>query len=155
MTNTKTKPILWTPDPDAGFSVDRRPDGGMQVVFHDMKEETLQSWREFALAHLIDSDRLTRNLYDLREIDDLPQKAVQYAVEVNTDPSVRNIRLAVVVSNERVRRAVEEIAALSTPGGVEMEVFLEIKDAEMWLEDINADIEISPTPGGQSITTHL
>ena len=40
-----------------------------------------------------------------------------------------------VVSNERVRRAVEEIAALSTPGGVEMEVFLEIKDAEMWLEE--------------------
>jgi hypothetical protein len=54
-------------------------------------------------------------------------------VEVNNDPSVRNIRLAVVVSNDQVYQSVEEIEALSTPGGVEMGIFMDLDEAEAWL----------------------
>jgi hypothetical protein len=94
----------------------------------------LDHWRKFALEHLINSDRLTRNLYDLRQIDSLPEVAINYAVEVNYDPSVRNIRLAVVVSNEEVLTSVREIPALTSPGGVEMEAFTDIDEAEAWLQ---------------------
>lgn len=127
------KPLKWTPPAEAGFSVTRRPDGGMNVVFREISHAVLAQWREFALAHLLDSDRLTRNLYDLRQVRELPAEAVKYAVEVNNDPSVRNIRLAVVVSTEPVRQAIQEIAALTVPGGVEMAVFSSLDEAEAWL----------------------
>jgi len=133
MSINEPKPLNWTPDPDVGFTVTRRTDGGMQITFTDAKMSTLEHWREFALAHLIDSDRLTRNLYDLSKIEVLPEKAIQYALEVNSDPSVRNIRLAVVVSSDQVRNAVQEIAALTAPGGVEMAIFTSLVEAETWL----------------------
>jgi hypothetical protein len=132
MSDRDVKPLNWSADPEVGYSVSRRPDGGMNVRFSRLTPETLKHWREFALQHLLDSDRLTRNLYDLREIDYLSDEAVAYAVEVNNDPAVRNIHLAVVTSNEQVTQAVHEIAALTT-GGVEMVVFKDMESAEAWL----------------------
>jgi hypothetical protein len=134
MNEDQQKPLYWSPAVGVGYTVARRQDGGMNLIFTDTSSHTLSHWREFALSHLLDSDRLTRNLYDLRQIDYLPPEAVEYAVEVNNDPSVRNIRLAVVVANDQVRSAVEEISALTTPGGVEMGVFDSIDEAETWLD---------------------
>ena len=128
------KPLKWTPDPNVGYSVQRRPDGGMNVMFREVNPATLKHWREFALEHLIDSDRLTRNLYDLRGITAIPDEAINYAVEVNNDPAVRNIRLAVVVSTDDVYHSVQEIQALTTPGGVEMGIFRDMDEAESWLQ---------------------
>jgi len=116
-----------------GYTVVRRPDGGMHFTFTDVSPTTVKHWREFALEHLLDSDRLTRNLYDLRQIQELPEEAIQYAVEVNNDPSVRNIRLAVVATNEAVKDSLRRIAALTRPGGVEMSMFSTIEEAEAWL----------------------
>jgi len=127
------KPLKWTPDPSIGYTVVRRPDGGMHITFTDASQATLEHWRAFALEHLLDSDRLVRNLYDLRQLDELPEEAVQYAVEVNNDPSVRNIRLAVVAIGDKVRESLVKIAALTTPGGVEMAVFDNLGEAEAWL----------------------
>jgi hypothetical protein len=133
MVKIELKPLKDAPGPEAGFSATRRPDGGMQIVFKDVSRRTLEDWRKFSLAHLENSDRLTTNLYDLRQIDTLPHEAVEYALEVNSDPSVRNIRLAVVVANENMRQALEEIDALSAGFGVEMKVFTSIMEAEDWL----------------------
>jgi hypothetical protein len=106
----------------------------MNIIFSDASHKTLQHWREFAAEHLLNSDRLTRNLYDLRLVEELPEEAIRYAVEVNMDPSVRNIRLAVVLASEKVRQAVRQIAAQSVaPGGVEMALFTDIDQAEAWL----------------------
>jgi len=133
MSEAELKPLRWTPDPEIGYTVTRRPDGGMNLTFSDASEATLEHWRAFALDHLLDSDRLTRNLYDLRQLDELPEKAIQYAVEVNNDPSVRNIRMAVVATSEKIRKALVKIAALTRPGGVEMAVFSAPEEAEAWL----------------------
>jgi hypothetical protein len=133
MNDVKVKPLNWKPAPGIGYTVTRRPDGGMNFVFSDISVATLEHWREFSLEHLYDSDRLTRNLYDLRPLDDLPDLAVQYAVEVNNDPAVRNIRLAVVATSESVIQKLRQIAALTTPGGVEMSLFSDIDEAEAWL----------------------
>ena len=132
MPETEIKPLNWAPTPGIGYVVVRRPDGGMQVTFTDVTHATLQHWREFALTHLLESDRLTTNLYDLRAIPDLPGEAIQFALEVNSDPSVRNLRLAVVVATLRVLQEVQEIAAL-TPGGVELNIFTDLHEAEAWL----------------------
>src|SRR3990170_6991288 len=126
MSDLAQKPLNWSPSPDIGYSVKRRPDGGMHYTFTKLNHPTLEHWREFALQHLLDSDRLTRNLYDLRQIEDVPQEAIEYALEVSTDPATRNIRLAVVVSSELAREAVEKIAAMTTPGGVEIGIFTDI-----------------------------
>ena len=134
MSEAEMKALNWSPGPEIGYTVSRRADGGMNILFSDARPATLKHWREFALEHLLDSDRLTRNLYDLRQIDILPDEAVDYAIEVNNDPSVRNIRLAVVVSNEQVSQAVHRVAALTTPGGVEMAVFNDLESAETWLD---------------------
>ena len=112
MSETKIKPLNWEADPEIGYSVERRPDGGMNFTFTDTSPKTLEHWRNFSMEHLLDSDRLTRNLYDLRQLDNLPEEAIQYALEVNNDPNVRNIRLAAVATNEKVREAMRKIGAL-------------------------------------------
>jgi len=134
MSEVEPKPLRWSPPPGIGYTVARRPDGGMHYIFTDLNETTLKHWREFALDHLLDSDRLTTNLYDLRQIRDLPEEAIQVALEVNSDPSVRNIRLAVVVGSEKVRDALREIDALSAGSGVEMAIFTGVEEAEAWLD---------------------
>jgi hypothetical protein len=134
MSESQNKPLNWKSDPAIGYSVERRDDGGMHYVFTDISRKTLEHWREFALDHLIDSDRLTRNLYDLRQIERVPEEAVEYAVEVGSDPSTRNIRLAVVVANQHVKDAVEEIAALTNPGGLEIGIFTDMAEAQAWLD---------------------
>ena len=133
MSNNELKPLNWEPIKGIGYSVTRRPDGGMHFIFTDITHATLEHWRAFALDHLLDSDRLTRNLYDLRLINELPDEAIQYAVEVNTDPSVRNIRLAVVATNDNVIQSLRKITASTAPGGVEMALFNDIETAEAWL----------------------
>jgi len=134
MTQESVKPLNWEPTPGIGYTVIRRPDGGMHYTFTDLSHETLVHWHEFAIEHLLDSDRLTTNLYDLREVKDITQEAVDYAIEVNSDPSARNIRLAVVVISEDVRQAIEKIPSLTTPGGVEFKLFTDIEESEAWLD---------------------
>ena len=134
MTEEAIKPLNWTPEPGIGYTVIRRPDGGMHYTFTNISLRTLTHWREFALEHLLSSDRLTTNLYDLRQIEHLPEEAINYAVEVSSDPSTRNVRLAVVVANETVRESIRKIASLTTPGWLEIGIFTEISEAETWLD---------------------
>lgn len=134
MTDATNKPLSFTPDPTIGFDVIRRADGGMHVTFADVGISTLEAWREFALEHLEGSDRLTRNLYDLRALETLPEHAVKFALEANSDPSARNIRLAVVVANEGVKQAMEKVFMMTqNPGGAEPAIFLDIDAANEWL----------------------
>jgi hypothetical protein len=79
------------------------------------------------------SDRLTRNLYDLRQVKDIPEKAVRLAVEVNNDPSTRNIRLAVVVSSETLRERIRTIASLAPAAAAAIRIFTDMDEAEAWL----------------------
>jgi len=133
MSNQEVKPLNWEPDPNIGYTVQRRPDGGMHYIFTELSRPTLDHWRAFSLEHLLESDRLTRNLYDLRQVAEIPPQAIQYALELSNDPSTRNIRLAIVVSNEKVFKTMEELTALTYPGGAEIEIFLEMEEAENWL----------------------
>lgn len=128
------KPLNWKPAPDVGYTVTRRPDGGMHYVFTDTSETTIKHWREFGIQHLLDSDRLTTNLYDLRQLEEISDEAKRVALELNSDPSVRNIRLAAVVSNDKVRQDMEQIDALSAGSGVEMGIFEDLDKALAWLD---------------------
>jgi hypothetical protein len=134
MSEEAIKPLNWTPEPGIGYTVVRRSDGGMHYTFTDISHKTLAHWREFALEHLLSSDRLTTNLYDLRQIKNLPEEAINYAVEVSSDPSTRNVRLAVVVANETVRESIRKIASLTTPGWLEIGIFTDMGEAETWLD---------------------
>jgi hypothetical protein len=127
------KPLNWEPKPGVGMNVVRRGDGGMTLTFTDLSDATLADWYEFASDHLIGSDQRVRNLYDLRQVQEIPEKAVRMAVELNTDPGTRNIRLAVVVSSEKVKAAIEEIGALSGGDSAYMAIFTDINAAEAWL----------------------
>ncbi len=98
MSDMAIKPLNWKPQPGIGYTVARRPDGGMHYTFTDVSPATLLHWREFALQHLYDSDRLTRNLYDLRQLDSIPDEAIKIALEANSDPAARHIRVAVVLA---------------------------------------------------------
>jgi hypothetical protein len=130
----ENKPLNWTPGPGVGYTVTRRPDGGMTLTFSDLSDKTVADWREFAFAHLLDSDRLTRNLYDLRQVRDIPAKAIKMAVEVNSDPSTRNLRVGVLVADEKVREAITEIAAAVAGGGAAIRIFTNMEEAEAWLK---------------------
>lgn len=131
---TEIKPLNWTPKPGVGLSVVRRGDGGMTLTFTDLSDATINDWREFALEHLLGVDRRTRNLYDLRAVQDIPEKAIRLAVEANSDPSARHIRVAVVVADEKVANAIREVAALALPeAAAAMKLFTDINEAEAWL----------------------
>lgn len=130
----KVKPLNWTPKPGVGFTVIRRDDGGMTLTFTNLSDTTLNEWREFAMEHLLGVDRRTRNLYDLRAVKEIPEKAIRMAVEANSDPSARNIRVAVVVADENVAKAIRNVAALALPGTASaMKIFIDMDAAETWL----------------------
>ena len=131
---TEPKPLNWTPASGVGLSVVRRGDGGMTLTFTDLSDATIKAWHDFALEHLLGSDRRTRNLYDLRAVKEIPEKAVRAAVEANSDPSARNIRLAVVVADEQIANSIRTIAALALPEtAAAMKIFADINEAEAWL----------------------
>jgi hypothetical protein len=131
---TEIKPLNWTPKPGVGLSVVRRGDGGMTLTFTDLSDVTLEDWRAFALDHLFGLSGRTRNLYDLRAVKDIPEKAIKMAVEANSDPSARNIRVAVVVADESAENAVRKVAALaSTESASALKLFTDINEAEAWL----------------------
>ena len=128
------KPLNWTPKPGVGFTVVRREDGGMTLTFTDLSDATLNEWRDFAMEHLLGVDRRTRNLYDLRAVKEIPEKAIRMAVEANSDPSARNIRVAVVVADESVTESIRDVAALALPASASaMKIFTDIDEAEAWL----------------------
>ncbi|MBL8102825.1 MAG: hypothetical protein JNM02_09875 [Anaerolineales bacterium] len=131
---TDSKPLNWTPIPGVGYTVIRRGDGGMTLTFTDLSDTTMAHWHEFALEHLLGSDRRTRNLYDLRAVKDIPEAAVRMAVDANSDPSARNIRVAVVVADQSVADAIRKVAALAETGlASAIKIFTDINEAEAWL----------------------
>lgn len=130
---SENKLLDWTSKPGVGYTVVRRPDGGMTLTFTDLSNATLSDWRDFAFQHLLDSDRLTRNLYDLRALTQFPEKAIKMAIEVNSDPSARNLRVGVLVANENVREAIREVSAATTGGGAAIRIFVSMEEAEAWL----------------------
>ena len=134
MAENEVKPLNWSPAPEVGYSVMRRADGGMHYTFMDVSPQTVAHWREFALQHMLDSDRRTRNLYDLRQLADIPEEAIDLALEVSNDPAARNIRVAVVVSGDLAKKSIEKLAALTPPGGLDLGIFTTIEDAEAWLD---------------------
>ena len=128
------KPLNWMPKPGIGFTVVRREDGGMTLTFTDLSDATLNEWRDFAMEHLLGVDRRTRNLYDIRLVKEIPEKAVRMAVEANSDPSARNIRVAVVVADQSVAESIREVAALALPTAASaMKIFTNMDEAETWL----------------------
>ncbi len=131
---TEPKPLHWTPTADVGYTVIRRGDGGMTLTFPDLNDATLEHWHNFALEHLLGSDRRTRNLYDLRAVKEIPEKAVRMAVDANSDPSARNIRVAVVVADQKVADAIREVAALALAEmAAGIKIITDINEAEAWL----------------------
>jgi hypothetical protein len=128
------KPLNWTPKPGVGFTVVRREDGGMTLTFTDLSDVTLNEWRDFAMEHLLGVDRRTRNLYDIRAVREIPEKAIRMAVEANSDPSARNIRVAVVVADTTVASAIRNVASLALPETASaMKIFTDLDEAETWL----------------------
>jgi hypothetical protein len=131
---TEPKPLYWKPEPGIGYSVARRPDGGMTVTVTDLSDATIKHWHDFAMEHLLGSDRLTRNLYDLRQVKEIPERAVHAAIDVNSDPAARNIRVAVVVASDKVASAVRELYYQSLPEtSAAIKIFSDINAAEAWL----------------------
>lgn len=131
---TEPKPLNWTAAPEAGYSVVRREDGGLTLTFTDLSETTMQHWHKFALDHLLDSDRRTRNLYDLRAVKEIPETAIRVAVDANSDPSARNIRVAVVVADEKVATGIRNVAARAeTNLASALKIFTDLNEAETWL----------------------
>lgn len=128
------KPLNWTPEAGIGYTVTRREDGGMHYVFTDLSEKTVAHWQKFAEEHLLDADRLTRNLYDLRQVQEVPEAALRTAIRLNSDPSARKIRLAVVVATDEVANAIRKVAALADATfAAAIHVYTDIEKAEAWL----------------------
>jgi len=131
---TESKPLNWKIEPGIGYTVVRRPDGGMALTFTDLSDATIKHWHDFAMEHLLGSDRLTRNLYDLRQVKDVPERAINTAIEVNSDPAARYIRLAVVVNSEKLANAIREIYYSASPEtSAAIKIFTDIDAAEAWL----------------------
>ncbi|MBT3338947.1 MAG: hypothetical protein HN855_08235 [Anaerolineae bacterium] len=128
------KPLNWKAEPGIGYTVTRREDGGMHYVFTDLSAATVAHWKKFADEHLFDADRLTRNLYDLRQVAEIPEEAMRSAIRLNSDPSARKIRLAVVVANEGVANGIRKVASLADANfSADIHIYTDIGEAEAWL----------------------
>jgi hypothetical protein len=86
------------------------------------------------MEHLLGADRLTRNLYDLRQVSAIPEKAIHVAIEVNSDPAARFIRLAVVVADPVLADSVRKIYYSVNPEtSAAIKIFTDMDAAEAWL----------------------
>ncbi|MBN2387072.1 MAG: hypothetical protein JXB85_08630 [Anaerolineales bacterium] len=131
---SEQKPLYYKSEPGIGYTVVRRPDGGMALTFTDLSDATIAHWQEFSSEHLLGADRLTRNLYDLRQVKAIPEKVINVAVTVNSDPAARNIRLAVIVSSPQVAEGIRQIYyAAATEASAAIKIFTDIDEAEAWL----------------------
>ena len=131
---TDPKPLYWSPAPGIGYTVVRRPDGGMTLTFTDLSDATIQHWQNFALEHLLGAERLRRNLYDLRQVPAIPEKAIHAAIAVNSDPAARYVRLAVLVKDVALADSVRMIYYSVNPEtSAAIKVFSDIDTAEAWL----------------------
>jgi len=63
----------------------------------------------------------------------ISDRAIKIAIELNSDPTTRNIRLAVVVANDEVRTAIQTIADQTPAAGARMMIFDDLNEAEDWL----------------------
>ena len=128
------KPLNWKAEPGVGYMVARRTDGGMQFVFTDLSDTTVAHWKQFSEEHLLDADRLTRNLYDLRAVKEFNEDATRVAIQLNSDPSARKIRIAVVVANDATADAIRKVAALAdTNFAADIHIYTDVDEAEAWL----------------------
>ena len=86
---TELKPLNWQPKPGVGMNVVRRGDGGLTLTFTNLSDTTLTDWHAFASDHLIGSDQRVRNLYDLRQVQEMLGHASIATTQVYThvDPS--------------------------------------------------------------------
>jgi hypothetical protein len=67
-------------------------------------------------------------------VEEIPEKAVHAAIDVNSDPAARNIRVAVVVNSDRVAKAVRELYYQSLPEtSAAIKIFSDLEAAEAWL----------------------
>ena len=131
---SEVKPLNFKSEPGIGYTVERREDGGMHYIFTDLSEKTVEHWKSFADDHLLDADRLTRNLYDLRQVSDIPEEAMRSAIRLNSDPSARKIRLAVVVASNAVAEGIRKVAALAdTNFAADIHIYTSLSEAEAWL----------------------
>ncbi len=131
---SEVKPLNFKSEPGIGYTVERRKDGGMTYVFTDLSEKTVNHWKKFAEEHLLDADRRTRNLYDLRQVTEMTDESIRSAIRLNSDPSARKIRLAVVVANDAVADAIRKVGALAdTNFAAVIQIFTDIEKAEEWL----------------------
>ncbi len=128
------KPLNWKAEPGIGYTVSRRDDGGMNYVFTDLAPATVAHWKKFAEEHLFDADRLTRNLYDLRQVEDFPEEAMRTAIRLNSDPSARKIRLAVLVASDDVANGIRKVASLADATfAADIHIYTSVEEAEAWL----------------------
>lgn len=128
------KPLNWNAEPGIGYTVTRRDDGGMDYVFTDLSEATVTHWKNFAEQHLFDADRLTRNLYDLRQVEEIPEEVMRTAIRLNSDPAARKIRVAVLVANNNVANAIRKVASLADATfAADIHIYTDIVKAEAWL----------------------
>lgn len=84
---SEAKPLNFKSEPGIGYTVERREDGGMNYVFTNINEKTVNHWKKFADEHLLDADRRTRNLYDLRQVEKISDEAIRSAIRLNSDRS--------------------------------------------------------------------
>ncbi len=56
------------------------------------------------------------------------------AIEVDSDPSTRNIRAAVVVASQDIKDVIMKVAAgAERPAGATIKIFTDMDEAEAWL----------------------
>ena len=67
-------------------------------------------------------------------MSEVSEKAIKTAVEVNSDPSTRNLRVGVLVSQESVRQAIAGVASGVAGGGAAIRIFTSMEEAEAWLK---------------------
>ena len=85
------------------------------------------------MEHLLGADRRTRNLYDIRAVKEIPEKAIRMAVEANSDPlhGISVWRWWWRIKMLR-RRSVMLLRALPEAASA-MKIFTDMNEAEAWL----------------------
>jgi hypothetical protein len=108
-----------------------RDDGILFITAHDTSQATVEQWLREGLALLEQTNRYSKRLYDLRNLDSLSIIALRTAIRLKSHRNAKYVFAAVLTRSSRTASLVQTVLNIQ-PGG-NFQVMFDEEEAITWL----------------------
>ena len=110
-----------------------REDGILVYKARDTSPATVEQWQQESLALLDQTDKYSKRLYDLRDLNGLSIMALRTAIRLKAHPNARFVYAAVLTRSTRTASLVQTVLSIQ-PGG-NFQIIMTEEEAINWLNN--------------------